>query len=74
MIFNRNIRIRLSDIMVDVYKILHDNMDEPWENYAKWNNQTEKDKYCLTSLICGILKNKKGTNKLIYKTEVESQM
>ena len=30
-------------------------------------SQTEKDKYHMTSLICGILKN--GTNKLIYKTE-----
>ena len=30
-------------------------------------NQTEKDKYCMISLICGILKN--GTNELIYKTE-----
>ena len=30
-------------------------------------SQTEKDKYHMTSLICGILKN--GTNKLIYKTK-----
>ena len=35
-------------------------------------NQTEKDKYHKTSLICGIFKN--GTNELIYKTEIESQM
>ena len=33
--------------------------------------QTEKDKYPMTSLICGILKN--DTNELIYKTEVDSQ-
>jgi len=25
-------------------------------------------------LICGILKKKKDTNELIYKTEIESQM
>ena len=31
----------------------------------------EKDKYMI-SLIGGILKN--GTNELIYKTEIESQM
>ena len=35
-------------------------------------NQTEKDKYHMISLVCGILKN--GTNELIYKTEIESQM
>ena len=35
-------------------------------------SQTEKDKYHMISLICGIEKN--GTNELIYKTETESQM
>ena len=30
-------------------------------------SQTEKDKYHMVSLICGILKN--GTNELIHKTE-----
>ena len=34
-------------------------------------NQTQKDKYHMISFICGI---KEGTNELIYKTEVESQM
>ena len=34
-------------------------------------SQTEKDKYYMISLICGILKN--DTNKLIYKTEIDSQ-
>ena len=34
-------------------------------------SQPEKDKYMI-SLICGIKKN--GTNELIYKTEIESQM
>ena len=35
-------------------------------------SQTEKDKYHMILLICGI--HKKGTNELIYKTEIESQM
>ena len=35
------------------------------------NNQTEKDKHHMISLICGILKN--DTNELIYKTETDSQ-
>ena len=34
-------------------------------------SQTEKDKY-MTLLICGIFK--KGTNELIYKTEIEPKM
>ena len=36
-------------------------------------SQTEKDKYHMILLVCGILKNN-GTNELIYKTLVESQM
>ena len=35
-------------------------------------SQTEKDKYCMISLVCGILKN--GTNELIYRTEIELKM
>ena len=35
-------------------------------------SQTEKDEYHMISLIHGILKN--GTNELIYKTEIESQI
>ena len=34
-------------------------------------SQTEKDKYHMISLGCGILK--KDANKLIYTTEIESQ-
>ena len=34
-------------------------------------SQTEKDKYHIISLICGILKNDK--NELTYKTEIDSQ-
>ena len=39
-------------------------------------SHTEKDKYHMISLICGIFKKRGGggTNDLIYKTEVESQM
>ena len=36
-------------------------------------SQTEKDKYHMISLICGILKKKKDTNELISKTERDSQ-
>ena len=32
-------------------------------------SQTEKDKYHMISLICGILKKKKSINELIYKIE-----
>ena len=35
-------------------------------------SQTEKDKYHMMLLICGIENN--GTNELIYKTETDSQM
>ena len=35
-------------------------------------NQTEKDKYHMILLICGIFK-KNDTNELIYKTETDSQ-
>ena len=34
-------------------------------------SQTEKDKYHIISLICGIKKS--DTNELIYKTETDSQ-
>jgi hypothetical protein len=30
-----------------------DNMNEFFELYAKWISQTEKDKYCMISRICG---------------------
>ena len=35
-------------------------------------SQTEKDKYPMILLFCGILK-KNDTNKLIYKTEIDPQ-
>ena len=31
-----------------------DNTDGPRGHYAKWNDSTEKDKYPIISLICGI--------------------
>ena len=36
--------------------------------YTKWNI---REKYCMTSFICGICKN--DTNELIYKTETDSE-
>ena len=33
-----------------------DNTDGPGGHYAKWN-KSDKDKYCIISLICGIEKN-----------------
>ena len=45
-------------------------MDGPRDYHIKWN-KSEKDKYRMMSLICGILKN--DTNELIYKTEIDSQ-
>ena len=37
-------------------------------------SQTQKDKYHMMSLICGMESKKKGTNELIYNTEVESRI
>ena len=34
-------------------------------------SKSEKDKYCMISLTCGIYKN--DTNELIYKTEIDPQ-
>ena len=45
-------------------------MDGPRDCHTELS-KLDKDKYH-TSFICGILKN--GTNELIYKTEMESQM
>ena len=39
----------------------------------KGRTQREKDKYHMISLICGILKKKKDTNELIYKTKIDPQ-
>ena len=46
------------------------NMDGPRDYHIKWR-KTDKDKYHMISLICGILKN--DTNELIYETERDSQ-
>ena len=46
------------------------NMDGPRDYHPKWS-KSEKDKYHMISLICRIFKS--GTNKLIYKTEIDSQ-
>ena len=53
-------------------------MNGPRDGHTERNKQTQKDKYHVILLICGSLKKKrkekKDTNKLIYKTEKESQM
>ena len=46
-------------------------MDGPRDCHIEWS-QTEKEKYCMISLICRILKN--DTNELIYKTETDSDL
>ena len=33
---------------------LCNSMDGPGEHYAKWNKHSQKDKYHMISLICGI--------------------
>ena len=40
------------------------NMDGPRDDHTKWS-KSDKDKYHMILLICGILKN--DTNELIYK-------
>ena len=47
------------------------NMDGPTDCYTD-RSWSEKDKYYLIPLICGILKN--VTSEHIYQIEVESQM
>ena len=46
-------------------------MDGPRDYHISEVSQTEKDKYHMISLICGILKN--DTNELIYIREIESE-
>ena len=48
------------------------NMDGSRDYHMKWS-QSEKGKHPMRSLICGILKKKKDTNELIYKTEIDPQ-
>ena len=45
------------------------NMGGRRDSHIEWS-KSEKDKYCMLSLISGNLK-KKATNELIYKTEIE---
>ena len=45
---------------------IRSNMDAPRDCHTEWSN-SDKDKYHMILLICGILK--KGTNGLMYKTE-----
>ena len=45
-------------------------MDGPRDYHTKWS-KSEKDKYRIISLTCGILKN--DTDEIIYKTKINSQ-
>ena len=45
------------------------NMDGPRDYHTNWS-KSDKDKYHMISLICGI---KKNTNELIKKTETDLQ-
>ena len=49
-------------------------MDRTRDYYTKWG-KSDKDKYHMTTLICGIeFTKRKETNELIYKTETDLQM
>ena len=45
------------------------NMDATRDYHTKWS-KSEKDKYHMTSLICGIYND---TNETLYETETESE-
>ena len=47
------------------------NMDRPRDYHTEWSHK-EKDKYHMTSFICGIYKN--DSKELIYKTGTKSQI
>ena len=44
---------------------IRDNMDGPGRHYAK-GNKSENNKYCMTSLICGVKKNKAHREKISF--------
>ena len=41
------------------------------EGPRNYPTESERDKYHMISLICGIYKKKNGTNELFYKTEID---
>ena len=47
-------------------------MDGPRDSHTVWSMSDTEKQVSYDLLICEILKN--GTNKLIYKTETDSQM
>ena len=47
------------------------NMDGPRDSHTVWSMSDTVEQVSYDLLICGILKN--DTNKLIYKTEMDSQ-
>ena len=42
-----------SDIKKEGNPVIWNNIDESWRHYTEWY-KTEKDKYSMISLICGI--------------------
>ena len=44
-------------------------MDRPRDDHINWN-KSDKDKYHMISLLCGVCKD--VTDELIYKTETDS--
>ena len=51
----------LFNLKTKINPAICDNIYEPGGHYAKWN-KSEKNKYCMVSLVCGILKKKKKVN------------
>ena len=51
------------NMMYTIY--IYNNRDGPWGHHAKWNewNESDKDKYRMISIICGILKKAKYNNQ-----------
>lgn len=46
-------------------------MHELGRHYDK-QNKSDKDRYCMVSLICGVKKKKKKPNKLVYITKEQT--
>ena len=47
------------------------NMDRVRDSNTEWS-KSDRERHHMLLLICGIFKN--GTNEIIYKTEIESQI
>ena len=53
---------------------IHNNMDGPREYGTKWSESTEKNKYYILAVVCGLFKKKNDVNESFYKTETDSQI